>query len=118
MHGEVGLGDASSRPGRSPRAIEPAKALAIVELRKKRLTHARIAAALGVSRSTVGRVLRRAGLSLLSDLEPAEPPVRYEHAAPGDMLHIDIKKLGRIERPSHRVTGKIENKGAPVARCP
>jgi transposase InsO family protein len=103
--GGPGLEDASSRPKRSPRAIAPGKVLAIVELRRKRLTHARIAAALDVSRSTVGRVLKRAGLSLLSDLEPAEPLVRYEHEAPGDMLHIDIKKLGRIERPSHRVTG-------------
>jgi transposase InsO family protein len=103
--GEAGLADASSRPAHSPRSIEPAKALAIVELRKKRLTQARIAQALSISKSTVGRVLRRAGLSLLSQLEPAEPVVRYEHAAPGDMLHIDTKKLGRIERPSHRVTG-------------
>jgi transposase InsO family protein len=103
--GQSGLLDASSRPAHSPRSIDPAKALAIVELRKRRLTQARIAQALGVSKSTVGRVLKRAGLSLLSDLEPAEPLVRYEHEAPGDMLHIDIKKLGRIERPSHRVTG-------------
>ena len=102
--GELGLGDASSRPSHSPRAIEPAKALAIVELRHKRLTQARIAAALGISKSTVGRVLARAGLSLLSNLVPAEPVVRYEHEAPGDLLHIDTKKLGRIERPSHRVT--------------
>jgi transposase InsO family protein len=103
--GESGLGDASSRPARSPGSIEPAKALAIVELRRKRLTQARIAAALGVSKSTVGRVLARAGLSLLSHLDPVEPIVRYEHEAPGDMLHLDTKKLGRIERPSHRVTG-------------
>jgi len=103
--GEAGLLDASSRPAVSPRAIAPAKALAIVELRHKRLTQARIAAALGVSKSTVGRVLARAGLSRLVDLQPAEPVVRYEHEAPGDMLHIDTKKLGRIERPSHRVTG-------------
>jgi len=103
--GEPGLSDASSRPERSPRSIEPARALAIVELRRKRLTQARIAAALGVSKSTVGRVLARAGLSLLSNLDPVEPIVRYEHEAPGDMLHIDTKKLGRIERPSHRVTG-------------
>ncbi len=50
-------------------------------------------------------MLARAGLSRLSDLQPAEPVLRYEHAAPGDMLHIDTKKLGRIERPSHRITG-------------
>ncbi len=103
--GTAGLSDASSRPRCSPRAISPAKAQAIVELRHKRLTQARIAAALGVSCSTVGRVLARAGLSRLSDLQPSEPVVRYEHAAPGQMLHIDTKKLGRIERPGHRVTG-------------
>ena len=103
--GEAGLGDASSRPTHSPRCIEPSKALAIVELRHRRMTQARISHLLGVSKSTVSRVLRRAGLSLLSNLLPAEPIVRYEHEAPGDMLHIDTKKLGRIERPSHRVTG-------------
>ena len=103
--GEAGLLDASCRPKCSPRAIAPAKALAVVELRHKRLTQARIAAALGISKSTVGRVLARAGLSRLSDLRPAEPVVRYEHEQPGQMLHIDTKKLGRIERPSHRVTG-------------
>ena len=104
-HGEAGMSDASSRPNRSPGAITPSKALAIVDLRHKRLTQARIAAALGVSKSTVSRVLARAGLSLLSSLDPTEPVLRYEHEAPGDMLHIDTKKLGRIERPSHRVTG-------------
>jgi transposase InsO family protein len=103
--GQAGLVDASSRPTASPRAISPAKALSIIELRRKRLTQARIAQALGVSASTVSRVLTRAGLSRLADLEPVEPVVRYEHGAPGDLLHIDIKKLGRIVRPSHRVTG-------------
>ncbi|ETH92868.1 transposase, IS481 family, partial [Bordetella pertussis STO1-CHOC-0019] len=68
--GQAGLADASSRPTVSPRAIAPAKALAIVELRRKRLTQARIAQALGVSASTVSRVLARAGLSHLADLEP------------------------------------------------
>ena len=103
--GETGLLDRSSRPRLSPRAISPAKALAIVELRQRRLIQARIAASVGVSKSTVGRVLARAGLSRLKDLEPSEPVVRYEHAHPGDMIHIDIKKLGRIERMSHRITG-------------
>jgi transposase InsO family protein len=103
--GATGLADRSSRPAVSPRAIAPGKALAIVELRRKRLTQARIAVALGVSKSTVSRVLQRAGLSHLRDLEPAEPILRYEHEHPGDLIHIDTKKLGRIERPSHRVTG-------------
>jgi transposase InsO family protein len=104
-HGETGLSDRSSRPARSPRSISPQKALAIVELRRRCLTHASIARILGVSESTVGRILARAGLSKLSDLMPREPVRRYEHEAPGDLLHIDTKKLGRIERPGHRVTG-------------
>lgn len=103
--GESGLRDRSSRPRVSPRAINPAKALAIVELRRRRLTQARIAGPIGVSKSTVSRVLRRAGLSRLRDLEPSEPALRYEHERPGDLVHIDTKKLGRIERASHRVTG-------------
>lgn len=103
--GEPGLADRSSRPKGSPRSIAPSKALAIVELRRRRLIHGRIAVSLGVSKSTVSRVLARAGLSRLRDLEPSEPVVRYEHEYPGDLIHIDTKKLGRIERPSHRVTG-------------
>jgi transposase InsO family protein len=104
-HGERALVDRSSRPRLSPRAIAPAKALAIVELRRHRLTQARIAGSLGVSKSTVGRVLARAGLSHLKDLELIPPVLRYEHAAAGDLLHIDTKRLGRILRPGHRVTG-------------
>jgi len=103
--GEAGLRDGSSRPRLSPRAIAPRTALAVVELRRRYLTQAHIARALHVSASTVGRVLRRAGLSHLSDLQPSEPVVRYEHDCPGDLVHIDTKKLGRIERMSHRVTG-------------
>lgn len=103
--GEAALADASSRPARSPRAIDQSKALLIVELRRRRMLQSRIASYAGVSASTVSRVLALAGLSRLSDLQPAEPVIRYEHEAPGDMLHIDTKKLGRIVRPSHRVTG-------------
>jgi transposase InsO family protein len=103
--GLTGLRDRSSRPGRSPRSIGPQKALAIVELRHRRLTQARIAAALTVSKSTVGRVLARAGLSRLSDLEPKEPVMRYEHERPGDLLHMDTKKLGRIHRQGKRIPG-------------
>jgi transposase InsO family protein len=103
--GEAGLLDRRSRPHVSPRRISSVKALAIEELRRRRLTQARIAQAIGVSKSTVGRVLARAGLSRLRDLEPSEPVVRYEHAHPGDLIHIDTKKFGRIERMSHRITG-------------
>lgn len=102
--GEPALADASSRPAHSPRAIEPGKALLIVELRRRRLMQVQIARSVGVSESTVSRVLARAGLSKLSDLQPAEPVHRYEHDAPGDLLHVDTKKLGRIVHPSHRVT--------------
>ena len=104
-HGAVGLRDASSRPRVSPRAIAPERALVIVELRRRRLTQARIARSTGISESTVSRVLNRAGLSRWSDLEPSEPAVRYEHRHPGDMVHLDTKKLGRIVRTGHRITG-------------
>jgi transposase InsO family protein len=103
--GEAGLRDRPSRPKRSPRSIAPAKALGIVELRRRRLIQGRIAASLGVSKSTVSRVLARAGLSRLRDLDPSEPVLRYEHEHPGDLVHIDTKKLGRIERIGHRITG-------------
>jgi transposase InsO family protein len=103
--GAGALRDASSRPWVSPRAIAPATALLIVELRRQRLTQARIATSVGVSKSTVNRVLRRAGLSRLRDLAPALPVQRYEHPTPGALLHIDIKKLGRIVRIGHRATG-------------
>ena len=103
--GEAGLKDRSSRPKRSPRSIRPETALTIVELRRRRLTQARIARGIGVSKSTVGRVLRRAKLSRLRDLEPCEPVVRYEHEHPGDLIHIDTKKLGRIERMGKRIPG-------------
>lgn len=103
--GEAGLADRSSRPARSPRAIAPSCALAIVELRKRRLTQARIAQSLGVSKSTVGRILARAGLSRLADLEPVQPVQRYEHAAAGDLLHLDTKRLVRFRNAGHRVTG-------------
>jgi transposase InsO family protein len=102
--GEAGLLDRSSRPTCSPRSIKPQTALAIVELRRRRLIQARIAASLGVSASTVHRVLQRAGLSRWRDLQPSEPVVRYEHENPGDLIHIDIKKLGRIDSVGHRIT--------------
>jgi transposase InsO family protein len=103
--GKAGLHDRSSRPQHSPNMIKPETALAIVKLRRRHLTQARIAASLGISKSTVGRVLRRAGLSRWSDLEPCAPVMRYEHENPGDLVHIDTKKLGRIERVGKRIAG-------------
>lgn len=104
--GAAALLDKSSRPERSPRAIAPGVALAIVELRRKLFVQARIASYMGVSKATVSRVLRRAGLSRLSDLQPAEPVQRYERETPGELLHIDIKKLGRFDQVGHRITGE------------
>jgi transposase InsO family protein len=103
--GAEGLMDKSSRPAKSPRSIAPEVALTIVELRRKIFLQAHIATYMGVSKATVSRVLRRAGLSKLSDLRPQDEVQRYEREAPGDLLHIDIKKLGRFEDVGHRITG-------------
>ena len=103
--GAAGLMDKSSRPDHSPRAIEPSVALTIVELRRKLYLQSRIASYTGVSKATVSRVLRRAGLSKFSDLGPVEPVQRYERETPGELLHIDIKKLGRFDKVGHRITG-------------
>ncbi|MGE4050195.1 MAG: IS481 family transposase [Piscinibacter sp.] len=109
--GPTALLDRSSRPAKSPRAIEPQLALAIVELRRRLCLQAQIAVCLGVSKATVSRVLKRAGLSKLSDLRPAEPVQRYEREQPGELLHIDIKKLGRFDRVGHRITGDRAQRG-------
>ena len=112
--GSAGLLDKSSRPAKSPRAVEPHLALAIVELRRRLCLQAQIASCLGVSKATVSRVLRRAGLSRLSDLRPAEPVQRYEREQPGELLHIDIKKLGRFDRVGHRITGDRAQRGRNI----
>jgi transposase InsO family protein len=106
LEGRAGLNDRTCRPKRSPRRIARGTAQRIVTLRRRRWTMERIAKELGVSRATVSRTLARAGLSLLSALDPVPIPVRYERQAPGELLHIDIKKLGRIGgRVGHRITG-------------
>jgi len=101
----TGLKDRSSRPKRSPRRLPAATVNTIVELRRQRWTGARIASHLGLSRATLSRYLRQAGLNRAADLEPVIPVIRYEKARPGELLHLDIKKLGRILRPGYRVTG-------------
>ncbi len=103
--GSKGMADRSSRPNVMPGLTEQAVADRIVALRRQRLTGKHIAKEVGVSPATVSRVLRRAGLSRLKDIEPAEPVRRYEREHPGEMIHIDIKKLGRFERVGHRITG-------------
>ncbi len=104
--GEAGLRDGTSTPKAMPHRLGRDWVNLIVELRTEyRMTAQRIATQLKLARSTVSGVLKRAGLSRLKMLQPVEPVQRYEHAVPGDMIHIDIKKLGRFERAGHRATG-------------
>ncbi len=102
--GHSGLFDRSSAPHTCPTRIADPVSEKIVELRRMRWTMERIADNLGVSRSTVWRCLTRAGLNRLRSLDPTEPPQRYQHDHPGDLLHLDIKKLGRFQHPGHRRT--------------
>jgi transposase InsO family protein len=103
--GQAGLQDRSSRPHRSPTRTAPARVEEILALRRQRLTGQEIADRLGLATSTVSAVLRRAGLGRLRTLDPVEPPNRYERARPGELVHIDVKKLAVIVRPGHRVHG-------------
>jgi transposase InsO family protein len=103
--GVDGLRDRSSRPHLSPSQTALAICTVIEALRRQRHTAKQIAAETGVSPATVSRILRRLGLNRIRDLEPAEPVRRYERATPGEMIHIDIKKLGRFDRIGHRITG-------------
>ena len=98
-------GPRSSRPHSSPSQTGPAACERVEALRRQRHTGKQIAAEVGVSVATVSRVLKRLGLNRLSALEPAEPIRRYERAAPGEIVHIDIKKLGKFNRIGHRITG-------------
>ena len=103
--GRAGLEDRSSRPHRSPNQTPAETAKRVVELRRQRLTEEQIAAETGLSKSTVARLAARAGLNRLKALDPVQPTRRYERANPGEMIHIDIKKLGRFHQAGHRVTG-------------
>jgi transposase InsO family protein len=103
--GWAGLQDRSSRPHRLNRPTPPGTIEQIVALRRQRFTGKHIARELKVSAATVSRVLRRAGLSRMRDLEPAQPIRRYQYDEPGELIHIDIKKLGRFDHVGHRITG-------------
>ena len=105
QEGITGLYDRSSRPRHCPHQTSAHRHQEIVRLRRLRRTYRQISRQLGVSQSTVGRVLQKLGLNRFSALEPAQPVNRYQHEHPGDLLHLDIKKLGRFKRPGHRVTG-------------
>jgi transposase InsO family protein len=99
------MDDRSSAPERVPSRTPKQAIDAIEKLRRLRMTAAEIAEALGMAISTVSRWLRRIGLGKRSRLEPPEPPNRYERKRPGELVHVDVKKLGRIQVPGHRVTG-------------
>lgn len=101
--GIEGLGDRSSRPHRSPKQTSPELEKRISELRSRRWTSPRIARELGRPISTVGRVLRRLGMQKLPPLVPPPPVIRYERARPGEMVHVDTKKLARIAQVGHRI---------------
>jgi transposase InsO family protein len=119
--GEAGLLDRSSAPKHVHNATAPERIEAIAALRRVRLTGPEIAETLEMPTSTVSAVLKRIGLGKLSRLEPAEPIRRYERSRPGELIHIDVKKLGRISAKGagHRVTGKRNTeirrrKGGPL----
>jgi transposase InsO family protein len=110
--GAEGLRDLSSRPHRSPGATDEVLKNAVVALRRQRLTLITIATQLGISRATVARIARAAGLNRLSKLQPAPVYRRYERAEPGELLHLDVKKLGRIVSVGHRITGDRRGHGS------
>jgi len=105
--GLEGLRDRSSRPLSSPGQIPIATCDAAESLRRQRYTQEQIAAQLRISKASISRILKRRGLSLLSALEPQVPRPRYERASPGEIIHIDIKKLGRFIRTGHRITRQV-----------
>jgi len=103
--GEDGLVDRSSAPRSIPHRTPEERVQAIAALRRLRMTAAEISECLWMPLSTVSAVLTRVGLGKRSRLEPPEPANRYQRKRPGELLHIDVKKLGRIGRPGHRVNG-------------
>jgi transposase InsO family protein len=103
--GERGLLDRCSAPASVPSRTGEARVAVIAALRRLRMSGAEIAETLGMPLSTVSGILTRIGLGKLWRLEPLEPPNRYEKTRPGELVHVDVKKLGRIGRPGHRVHG-------------
>jgi transposase InsO family protein len=108
------LTDRSSRPHRQPRRLSARLEQAIVALRRTRATAWQISTALGIPRSTVTRVLARVGLNRVALLEPVPPVQRYEWPHVGDLLHLDLKRLGRVTRIGHRIHGDRRRRGRRV----
>ncbi len=104
--GEAGLADRSSAPRRMPTRTAPARVEAILALRELRFTAAEIAETLGMAHSTVSAVLKRHGRGRLPRPDADQPENRYERARPGELVHIDVKKLGKITGVGHRITGQ------------
>jgi transposase InsO family protein len=109
--GEAGLFDRSSAPATVANRTAEERVELIAALRRLRMTAAEIAGVLAMPLSTVSGILTRVGLGRLSRLEPLEPANRYERTRPGELVHVDVKKLGRIARPGHRVTGRVAGGG-------
>jgi transposase InsO family protein len=109
--GEHGLLDRCSAPSLVPSRTCEQRVALIAGLRRLRMTAAEIAETLAMPASTVSGIVTRIGLGKLSRLEPTEPANRYEKQRPGELVHIDVKKLGRIARPGHRVTGQVSGGG-------
>jgi hypothetical protein len=103
--GAQGLLDRHCRPRHSPAATPASRVQAVLALRRLRMASVEIAGVLAMPTSTACLLLKRAGLGRLSRLQPLEPARRYERRRAGELLHVDVKKLGRIARPGHRVTG-------------
>jgi transposase InsO family protein len=104
--GRAGLVDRSSAPRRIPHRTPVERVRLIERLRRLRMTAAEIAEVLRMPLSTVSAVLKRVGLGKRSRLEPFEPANRYECSRAGELVHVDVKKLGRFTRPGHRLLGR------------
>jgi len=113
--GAAALHDRKPTPARCPHRLPAERIAAIEHLRRQRLSGPAIARQLAMPPSTVGAVLRRIGLGRLAALDPKPPAVRYERERPGELIHIDIKKLGKIAGIGHRITGQhsgmVKNRG-------
>jgi transposase InsO family protein len=114
LEGAAGLSDRSSRPHKLRSPTRETVRNEIVALRREKMPGQQIARITGVSPATVSRVLRAARLSRMKDVDPKPPARRYERENPGDMIHLDIKKLGRFDRVGHRITG--DRRGQSNAR--
>lgn len=104
-HGWKGLQDRSSRPHHLRAETPEGQVMLVEDMRRARMPFWKIAMQTGISRSTVARICKRIGLSRLKNLDPKPKIIRYEKDNPGDMIHIDTKKLGRIDGVGHRITG-------------